>query len=99
MAQMLGWELDTFAFAMVDADTLLMSFSAAITIGNLAITPQDVVQFDATSLGSTTSGIFSMYLDGSDVGLDISAESIDALSLLGDGRIVSRRPVAQRCLA
>jgi uncharacterized protein YjiK len=73
---------DLFAFAVVDSDTLLMSFSAAITIGGLSITPQDVVRFDATSLGSVTAGTFSMYLDGSDVGLDSNADSIDALSLL-----------------
>jgi uncharacterized protein YjiK len=73
---------DLFGFAVVDSDTLLMSFSAAMTIGNLSITPQDVVRFDATSLGNVTAGTFSIYLDGSDVGLDSNADSIDALSLL-----------------
>ena len=54
----------------------------------LAVTPQDVVRFDATSLGSTTTGAFSMYFDGSDVGLDTTAEKIDSVSLLPDGRVL-----------
>jgi len=79
---------DLFAFSIVDANTILMSFSNAITIGTLAIAPQDVVQFDATSLGSVTAGTFSMYLDGSDVELSATAESIDSVSVLPDGRVL-----------
>jgi hypothetical protein len=72
----------------VDADTALMSFNSAITIGSLAINPQDVVQFDATSLGSLTAGSFSMYFDGSDVGLSSTAEKIDSVNVLDDGRLL-----------
>ena len=79
---------DLFAFSMVDSDTILMSFTTALTLSGLNVTPQDVVQFDATSLGSNTAGTFSMFLNGIDVGLDVSAESIDALSLLSDGRVL-----------
>ena len=79
---------DLFAFSIVDSDTILMSFTTALTLNGLSVTPQDVVQFDATSLGSVTAGTFSMYLNGVDVGLDVSAESIDALSLLPDGRVL-----------
>ena len=79
---------DLFGFSVVDADTILMAFSANITVNGLAITPQDVVRFDGTSLGSVTSGTFSMYLDGSDVGLDSTAEKIDSVSLLSDGRVL-----------
>ncbi len=80
--------LDLAAFSVVNNNTILMSFNTATTINGLAITPQDVVQFNATSLGSVTAGTFSMYLDGSDVGLDTSAESIDGLDLLPDGRVL-----------
>jgi hypothetical protein len=59
-----------------------------VTVNNIAVTPQDVVRFDATSLGSTTAGTFSMYLNGIDVGLDTTAEEIDSLSLLSDGRVL-----------
>jgi parallel beta helix pectate lyase-like protein/K319-like protein len=79
---------DLFGFSLVDADTLLMSFSNAVTVNGLAVNPQDVVKFDATSLGSATAGIFSMYLDGSDVGLDATAEKIDSVSLLPDMRVL-----------
>jgi len=79
---------DLFAFSIVDADTLLMSFSTALTLNGISVTPQDVVQFDATSLGSVTAGTFSMYLNGIDVGLDVTAESIDSVSLLLDGRVL-----------
>ena len=43
-------------------------------------------RFDATSLGSTTAGTFSMYFNGVDVGLSASAENIDALDVLPDGQ-------------
>src|SRR6266508_6538832 len=77
---------DLFGFSIVDADTILMAFSSAVTVNGLAVTPQVIVRFDATSLGNNTAGTFSMYLDGSDVGLDTTAEKIDSVSLLPDGR-------------
>ncbi len=79
---------DLFAFSIVDSDTILMSFGATLTLNGVSVTPRDVVQFDATSLGSVTAGTFSMYLNGIDVGLDTSSENIDAVSLLPDGRVL-----------
>jgi predicted outer membrane repeat protein len=79
---------DLFAFSIVDADTILMAFSANVTVNGIAATPQDVLRFDATSLGSNTAGTFSMYFDGSDVGFDTTAEKIDSVSLLSDGRLL-----------
>jgi predicted outer membrane repeat protein len=79
---------DLFAFSILDADTILMSFSASVTVNGIAATPQDILRFDATSLGSTTAGTFSMYFDGSDVGFDTTAEKIDSVSLLSDGRVL-----------
>jgi hypothetical protein len=80
---------DLFAFSIVDADTILMSFNSAITVNGIAATQQDVLRFDATSLGSTTAGTFSLYFDGSDVGFDNTTnEKIDSLSLLSDGRLL-----------
>ncbi len=85
--------VDLYGISIVDVDTFLMTFSANVTLpagngGTLAVTPQDIVQFDAASLGDTTAGTFSMYLNGIDVGLDTSGETIDALSVLPDGRIL-----------
>lgn len=80
---------DLFAFSILDADTILMSFSTAVTVQGIAATPQDVLRFDATSLGTTTSGTWSMYFDGSDVGFDdATAEKIDSVTLLPDGRLL-----------
>jgi hypothetical protein len=77
-----------FAFSIVDADTILMSFNANVTVNGVTATPQDVLRFEATSLGSTTSGSWSLYFDGSDVGFDTSAEKIGSLKLLPDGRLL-----------
>jgi sugar lactone lactonase YvrE len=80
------------AFAWLDSDTLLLSVDADrsnILPGMTGpIDDSDVVRFDATSLGATTAGTFSMYFDGSDVGLTQSAADVDAFELLSDGRLV-----------
>ena len=48
----------------------------------------DVIRFDPTSLGTDTSGSWSWYFDGSDVGLTRSGEGIDAVALDPAGRLV-----------
>ena len=80
---------DLFAFSFLDSDSILMSFTASVTVNGITATPQDILRFDATSLGSTTAGTFSLYFDGSDVGFeDTTNEKIDSLSLLPDGRLL-----------
>jgi calcineurin-like phosphoesterase family protein len=79
---------DLFGFSLINANTLLMSFSSSVSVNGLAVSPQDIVRFDAASLGSVTAGTFSMYFDGSDVGLDASSEYIDSVSVLPDGRVL-----------
>lgn len=79
---------DTYGFAVVSENMLLIKFSSSVTLNGIPFTPQDIIRFDATSMGANTAGTFSMYLDGSDVGLDTSSENIDALSLLPDGRVL-----------
>ena len=57
------------AFAWLDADTLLLSFAADGEVAPDISTPvdeEDIVRFDASSLGSTTAGTFSVYFDGPD---------------------------------
>jgi cell division septation protein DedD len=66
-----------------------MAFTASVTVNGITATPQDVLRFDATSLGSNTAGTFSLYFDGSDVGFeDTTNEKIDSLSRLPDGRLL-----------
>ncbi|HEU5206386.1 MAG TPA: fibronectin type III domain-containing protein [Gaiellaceae bacterium] len=79
------------AFGWLDADSLVFSLDAdGATLPGIAgtIDDSDVVRFDATSLGSTTSGTFSVYFDGSDVALTTSGEDVDAFELLANGTIV-----------
>ncbi len=80
-------ELDAFHF--IDADSILFSLAASATLpGAGLVEDRDIIRFDATSLGTNTAGTFSLYFDGSDVGLGSSGEDIDALDVLSDGRIV-----------
>ena len=79
------------AFGWLDADSLLFSLdSDGATFSGVAgtIDDSDVVRFDATSLGPTTSGAFSMYFDGSDVGLTTSGEDVDAFEILANGKVI-----------
>src|SRR6185503_10241562 len=65
------------------------SCTASVTVNGITATPQDILRFDATSLGSNTAGTFSLYFDGSDVNFeDPTNEKIDSLSLLPDGRLL-----------
>jgi hypothetical protein len=52
------------------------------------VTDSDVVQFTPTSLGENTAGSFSLYLDGSTVGLSTTNEDIDALGFTSEGNLV-----------
>ncbi|MBM3925898.1 MAG: hypothetical protein FJ320_07925 [SAR202 cluster bacterium] len=66
-----------------------MSFTSAGTVPGIGtVDDSDIVKFTATSLGDTTAGSFSMYFDGSDVGLSSSSETIDTLEVLPDGRLL-----------
>ena len=79
------------AFGWLDADSLVFSLDsdgATLPDGVGTVDDSDVIRFDATSLGTTTSGTFSMYFDGSDVGLTTSGEDVDAFELLANGKIV-----------
>jgi hypothetical protein len=78
------------AFSWLDVDSLLLSFDAAGSVPGIAgtVDDSDIVRFDATSLGGVTAGSFSLYFDGSDVGLTVDAHDVDAVELLPDGRIL-----------
>jgi hypothetical protein len=81
--------LDLDAFFVVDGNTILMSFDKAASIGSLGLVDDsDLVQFEASSLGKNTAGSFSLYFDGSDVGLETNSEDVDAVMLLPDGDLL-----------
>lgn len=69
--------------------SILLSFTAAASIGSLGtVDDSDIVRFVPTSLGANTAGSFSLYFDGSDVGLSTNNEDIDAIGILPDGRLL-----------
>ena len=78
------------AFSWLDATRLLLSFDAAGTVPGIAgtVADSDVVLFTSTSLGPVTAGTFSMYLDGSDVGLTATGHDIDAVEVLPNGHLL-----------
>ena len=76
------------AFTVVSPTEILLSFTSSGTVGGVSMDDSDVLRFTATSLGSNTAGTFSMYFDGSDVGLTTSDEDVDAIERLADGRLL-----------
>ncbi len=83
-----GFTID--AFAILDSSTILISFTGPGSVPGIPGTTDDsdIVKFTAASPGDNTSGSFSLYFDGSDVGLTQSGEDVDAIevSTLPDGR-------------
>lgn len=74
--------------------SILMSFSDAISVPGLtggpagtAIDDSDIILFTPITTGPTTSGSFSFYLDGSDIGLSESAEELDAIHEFSNGTL------------
>jgi subtilisin family serine protease len=79
---------DIDALAVLPDGDLLISTSAAGTVGSVSFDDSDILRFEPTSLGSTTAGTWSLYFDGSDVGLSSNSEDVDAVALAPDGRLV-----------
>ncbi len=68
---------------VVDADTFYVSFNrnAGTNVPGLgSVDDSDVVRYDA--------GTWSLYFDGSDVGLTVDDEDVDAFDILADGSVV-----------
>ena len=77
------------AFDVISDTEILLSFNEEINLSGVGeVKSSDVVLFTATSLGETTSGSFSRYFDGSDVGLSSESEAIDGLTGLADGSLL-----------
>lgn len=77
-----GINKDVVALEAMPNGTLLLSLGAAQTVPGLGkVMPQDIIHFVPTSLGANTAGAFQWYLDGSDVGLTMAGEKIDAITL------------------
>ncbi|MBI2808098.1 MAG: tandem-95 repeat protein [Planctomycetes bacterium] len=86
-----GENIDAFTF-LADG-SILISTLGSFTVPGPAGTSikgagEDVLRFFPSTLGADTAGTWSLYFDGSDVGLSGSAENVDALAVLPDGRIL-----------
>lgn len=80
---------DVDAFELMADGSILLSFEQPIILGPLGVVADaDIVKFTPSQLGNTTSGSFSLYFDGSDVGLTTANEDIDAIALDQSGNLV-----------
>ncbi|MCI0630326.1 MAG: S8 family serine peptidase [Phycisphaerales bacterium] len=71
-----------------DGRLVISTTGSPSVTGLTGLADEDLIIFTATSLGSTTAGTWSLYFDGSDVGLaDSSSEDVDAVSILNSGLI------------
>ena len=78
------------SFSILADDSIVMSFTAPATVPGITgiVDDSDLVKFTPSSLGDTTAGTFSLYFDGSDVGLTTPGEAIDALDVLPNGHLI-----------
>ena len=76
------------SFAILDDESLLMSIDKTLYLATVGwVSSNDIIRFIPTELGENTEGSFEMYLDGSDVGLNSKAETIDAIGFTPNGRL------------
>jgi subtilisin family serine protease len=79
---------DLDALAVLSNGHLLVSLTAAGTIGGVLADDSDVLEFTPTSLGPATAGTWSLYFDGSDVSLSSNDEDIDGFAVLPNGNLL-----------
>lgn len=80
---------DLDAFALLPDGSILMSFDRPIQFPTLGLVDDsDLVKFMPTQLGSTTSGVFEFFFDGSAVDLTSGSEDIDTVIALPDGSLL-----------
>lgn len=79
---------DIEAIAFAADGRLLISTFGSNSVGGIKGQDKDLLAFRPTQLGQTTSGSWSLYLDGSDVGLTQSTEDIGGAWIdSGNGRV------------
>jgi hypothetical protein len=78
---------DIDAVQLLPNGHLLISTIGLFNVTGVSGNDVDLIEFTHSSLGGVTSGTWSMYFDGSDVGLTKSAEDIDGLAIASNGDI------------
>jgi hypothetical protein len=78
---------DVDAVELLSNGNLLISTINTVAVTGAAGEDEDLLQFVPITLGPTTAGTYSLYFDGSDVGLTASGEDVDAAAVDGTGKI------------
>jgi hypothetical protein len=78
---------DVDAFELLANGTIVLSTEGSVGVTGVSGADEDLLAFAPATLGATTSGTFTMYFDGSDVGLSASSEDVDAAAVDAAGRI------------
>jgi hypothetical protein len=78
---------DIDALALLPDGRLLVSTTGSVSVPGASGQDEDLLVFTPSSLGTGTSGSWSVYFDGSDVGLGNSSEDVDAGSVGATGEI------------
>ena len=68
---------DVDAVDVLDDGRIILSTTGNVSAAGVSARDEDLLVFVPTTLGTTTAGTFSMYFDGSDVG--VGGEDVDAL--------------------
>ncbi len=75
-------------FQLMSDGTILMTFATLFNSGGTQYNPEDIARFTPTSLGTNTSGSWSMYFDGSTQSLSGTNEDIDGFFVQPSGLIL-----------
>ena len=77
-----GEDIDALGIAV--NGRLLISTSGAAHVVSLVAADEDLLLFDPANTGSDTAGLWSLYLDGSDVGLTAACEDLSGVGVGSD---------------
>jgi len=78
-----GMKID--GLAELPDGSLLISTHGNVVVPGVAATDKDLVLFSPTTLGANTSGTWSLYFQGANVGLSAKSEDIDGVAMLESG--------------
>ncbi|MGH9260761.1 MAG: hypothetical protein ACRD08_12845, partial [Acidimicrobiales bacterium] len=78
---------DVDAVELLPNGHLLVSTTGSFSVTGASGADEDLIEFMPASLGAVTAGSWSLYFDGSDVGLTSSDEDVDAVAIDASGRI------------
>lgn len=89
-------DLEIDALTVLDSGRFLISYAKDFTVDSDHLLPgisglirdEDILLFEARTLGEQTRGTFSLFIDGSEIGLGEDGVDVDALDLLPDSSII-----------